>query len=388
MKTRLRDARGAGKTAGRAGLVAVTVAALAMQGCATTGVRSTYSDPADACSARREPMIQMVEKFNEPIVKGAATGALVGALAGALISHNSGGRVNPLAVLGGAAVGGALGAGAGYLQAKQDQASSWEELLSSVDADARLYGARSSTLRNSITNLYDCRRSQIAKVTEQFSSGILSGPQAKAELTRIQTAIAADDELLNKALGTSEKRVVEIASARASAGGYSSADAYLGQAASWTPQVGWADPDAATPAGVTTMYSRGSVNVRSGPSTGNAVIGGLSQGQEVRVTGRAGNGNRWAEVALGDQTGYVLASLLADQPVAAASAPAAPVEKEDDTPARPALTPAKAVIVNAPPAAENPAQAMVLEQKQTEAMARSLSQRTSQDLAMALDLVG
>ena len=45
----------------------------------------------------------------------------------------------------------------------------------------------------------------------------------------------------------------------------------------------------------TTMYARGSVNVRSGPSTGNAVIAGLSQGQQVRVTGRAGKGGSWAQ---------------------------------------------------------------------------------------------
>lgn len=371
--------------AGRVGLVAVTVAALAMQGCVTTGVRSTYSDPADACSARREPLIQMVERFNEPIVKGALIGAGAGAAAGAGISYAHTGKVNPLAMAGGALAGAVLGAGAGYLEARQQQAKTAEELQAAVDADAREYGSRSNALRNAITTLYDCRRSQIAKVADQFRTGVMAGPQARGELERIRQAIAADDELLNKALGTSASRVDEIASARASAGGYASTDAYLGQAASWTPVVEWVDPDAATPMAATTMYARGSVNVRSGPSTGNAVIAGLNQGQQVRVTGRAGKGGSWAQVQTGGQTGYVLASLLADRPVVSAPVQA-PAVKEVEAPAAP-LTPARAVIVNAPPVAENPAQAMVLEQRQTEGMARSEVARTMEDLEHAMNLV-
>lgn len=54
----------------------------------------------------------------------------------------------------------------------------------------------------------------------------------------------------------------------------------------------------------------GSINVRGGPGTAFAVIGGLSAGQPVLVTGRNAAGD-WLQVKLAEGFGWVLADLLA-----------------------------------------------------------------------------
>ncbi|MCO6385008.1 SH3 domain-containing protein [Oceanicola sp. 502str15] len=54
------------------------------------------------------------------------------------------------------------------------------------------------------------------------------------------------------------------------------------------------------------------VNVRSGPSTGNGVIGQVVQNQEVEILGYEDNG--WARILLGDEEGYMSGDFLREMP--------------------------------------------------------------------------
>ena len=62
--------------------------------------------------------------------------------------------------------------------------------------------------------------------------------------------------------------------------------------------------DAATRTGVATT----TVNIRSGPSTSKAVVGGLVRGQRISVTGSAGGG--WVKVRFKRTTAYIYGTYL------------------------------------------------------------------------------
>ena len=69
-----------------------------------------------------------------------------------------------------------------------------------------------------------------------------------------------------------------------------------------------------------TMYAKQSVNVRKGPSTDYEKVGSLSQGQKVKVTGKASTG--WYEISYDGATAYVSGSYLTDtKPIASTSGP-------------------------------------------------------------------
>ncbi len=58
-----------------------------------------------------------------------------------------------------------------------------------------------------------------------------------------------------------------------------------------------------------TIKTSNRINIRSGPSTRNSVLGSLASGQTVRATGRNAEGD-WLYIAFDEQTGWVFAQLV------------------------------------------------------------------------------
>lgn len=62
------------------------------------------------------------------------------------------------------------------------------------------------------------------------------------------------------------------------------------------------------------VISSGGLNVRKGPSTNYDVIGSLSYGKEIRVTGKVGSD--WFEISYQGTTGYISSKYVSLEPVA------------------------------------------------------------------------
>ncbi len=96
---------------------------------------------------------------------------------------------------------------------------------------------------------------------------------------------------------------------------WNNGNAYV--SASYLRPVGMAVPTEPPASSGSSYYATANVNVRSGPSTRYSVVGGLSSGQRVTVTGSSGN---WYRISWSSGSAYVSASYLRP----ATSAPAAP----------------------------------------------------------------
>lgn len=107
-------------------------------------------------------------------------------------------------------------------------------------------------------------------------------------------------------------------------------------------------PGTAAPAGTKNMYAAKVVNLRATPGANGAKVGTLQVGQQISVI-RSVN-PEWVEVMHNDKVAYAFASLLADQPIAAAR-PAA----------RPAVAAGAPPVVVQPVAATRPPEQKMME---------------------------
>lgn len=94
-----------------------------------------------------------------------------------------------------------------------------------------------------------------------------------------------------------------------------------------------------------TMYTVKGCNIRQGASTEYDVIGTLSKGEAVKITGKVNEVN-WYEISLSeDKKGYVSGSLLASEKPAEEQAPAQPEQpaqpQQPEQPAQPPQQPAQ-----------------------------------------------
>jgi hypothetical protein len=181
---------------------------LFLSACAT-GLETRYDEPTDVCRYARQPLIQTERAFNESILVGAGTGAAIGAGAGALIGRDWRGALI------GAAAGLVTGALAGYEKAKMDQARTREQLQASVDADANRDLQQLNGSIDALHQLINCRNSQIAQVTAQFSSKSISREQALVQYRLIDQQMLADDKLIAEVLGKADERSETYVSTRA-----------------------------------------------------------------------------------------------------------------------------------------------------------------------------
>jgi outer membrane lipoprotein SlyB len=175
----------------------------------TTGLETRYDEPTDVCRYARLPLIQTEQAFNQSILVGAGTGAAIGAGAGALIGRDW------RSALIGAAAGLVAGALSGYAKAKMDQAQTREQLQASVDADAGRDLQQMNGSIDALHQLIDCRNSQIAQVTAQFSSKSISREQALTQYQLISQQMLTDDKLIGEVLGKADERSATYVSTRA-----------------------------------------------------------------------------------------------------------------------------------------------------------------------------
>jgi uncharacterized protein YgiM (DUF1202 family) len=321
---------------GGTALAAIAIAGLCLNGCTgiangITGLQSRYGDPKDGCHAYRQPLIDAGNQFSKSMVTAALGGAAAGAAVGAAADSKNRAQGAIFGLISGAVLAMAIN----YYSAKQRQAKTRAELVSSIDADAANDSSEMLTTNNAISGLTRCRQTQIASVEQQYRSHILTAEQAKQQLQQIKVSVDADNQLIKTVLGDSGNREQIYVKARADASGIQDPAAGYQQQGYGQPssgQIGFSHPPSpppsynpppsphtAPPSTSTAPPATGgdeggslvaakAINVRGGPSTNNSVVDHLQAGEPVMVGSDAGNG--WVAVNHNGTQGYVLKSLL------------------------------------------------------------------------------
>lgn len=382
-----------------AGALSVSLLSTSLMGCvaaAGTGPSlARYDNTADPCNAQRQPLIQTENQLGQRMVAGALIGGVAGAGVGAAASRGDLGSI-----LVGAAIGAALGATAGYYDGVASRNATREQMMAEINGDASVDAGRFSAARGVITNLNQCRNQQLDTIQADFSAGRISREEALRRVDGVKTAVNQDNDLIHQVLGHMNRRTETYVSAATQATGQSE-DALLGAAKSYNPgTIIWNDssssgvvPVAASSASSTTAsggpgsayVATRSANVRSGPGTNAAVVGGLGVGDSVQVTGRTGD---WYKVLFNNQGGYIHNTLLAQ----AGSAEARTAQASRTTTTRPAATASSAQRVAQPappPRLENEVQRVHVEAVTAQAAAQqNQAQLNSRADAIAQELLG
>lgn len=273
-------------------------------GCVTNSGTKQYANKSDVCYPQRKPLLAVEDKFNKSLVTGAIAGAVIGGIIGGIFSKN---KAKGVAV--GALAGGAAGLAAGYLKAKHDKKLSQDQIISEIDGDTRKDISELNNTTGTVKRLTDCRFQQLAAVRIGVENGTIQKKEVANRLKAIKTLMAEDQNLINKILDSSNKRLAAYAEADAETQKIEKA-ALIGNANS----IKWYTPSnnnsSSNLAASETYYSSANVNVRSGPSTSNRVVGSLAANEKVEVLGNASGAFDWKKIKFNDQTAYVYSSLL------------------------------------------------------------------------------
>lgn len=177
--------------------------ALALSAC-TSG----YIDSSDPCNANRKPFVDAKTDFASWTIGGSVVGLIVGVGAGLLV----GGKAKHALIAGSA--GALIGAGAGYLAAKQRQASNRAELLTLIDGDADSDGRRIDRLTLLVEDLGNCRIRQSKGIEQRARQGQIDRGEAKAQWAEVDELILQDDEVISDVLGKAEDRLAAYIDAK------------------------------------------------------------------------------------------------------------------------------------------------------------------------------
>lgn len=163
----------------------ITVGALLLAGCAT----QTAYDP--RLSPAENQLRQSNARFSQTVGEGAVAGAVLGGIAGLAF----GGRNRGQAALIGAAAGGALGAGTGYLVARNNLSRSSTEsqlndAISQAAQDAQAYRTSASASHQ----IADQATADAARLGAQLRANQIGQAEYRAGLAKYQ----ADLDILNK----------------------------------------------------------------------------------------------------------------------------------------------------------------------------------------------
>lgn len=163
----------------------LTVGGLILAGCAT----QTAYDP--SLSPAQNQLRQSNARFTQTVGEGAAAGAILGGIAGLAL----GGRNRGQAALIGATAGGALGAGAGYLVARNNLSRSSTEsqindAIAQAAQDAQAYRSSASASRQ----IADQATADAARLGAQLRAHQIGQAEYRAGLAKYQT----DLDILNK----------------------------------------------------------------------------------------------------------------------------------------------------------------------------------------------
>lgn len=192
----------------RTGVALVTVAALGLQGCAQQ-LTQDYNDPNDVCNAQRTPLINLKSTEQQDQINQALIGAVAGAAAGALVSVLTGGTETEQILLGagiGALVGGLAGYSKAYFEQKAARNKTREQLLASVDSDARQENRLLTQTASAVKALRDCRNGEIAQI-ERAINGNLPKDEARAQVLAVQSKVQQDNQLISEVLDGADERV-------------------------------------------------------------------------------------------------------------------------------------------------------------------------------------
>lgn len=296
------------KFAKGSGVMLISVS-LVLPGCETLPA----NEVGDTCASLRDPMRQVVERYNERLVQGAVAGGLGGALIGGLAAAALGGDIGA-----GIAIGATTGIISGtvnaYYQNKLDQQLQGAALQRSISQDISQSQTELRTIGSALTRLNACRLRQIDDIRQRIEDGE-SGETTRQALADVRRRSAQDQELIQKVVGDVAAGSALYADAYAQSRDLES-DAVVERAQRYQPRVDY------VPQGqiVSYAYATQSSNVRAGPGTGYATIGGVARGQRVGVVSGA-PGSGWTEVAFGGRKGYIAGRLLSTSRPAAPSRP-------------------------------------------------------------------
>lgn len=203
-----------------AALVALT-SCVTLAGCAGTqtafgpSARAQYSSAGDPCGQFREPFIRIREQQQQQVRQWAAIGAAIGASGATLATAR--GDLSPLERIaigvGGAIVGGIVGAELGYQDDLKKRAGRTQGLQSVVYSDAQRYENNSDQLLRAVSSLNLCRLQTADNIESSFlNRGESYRAQATQQANQLAAAIEADNELIGSTLeGITEARSIFVA---------------------------------------------------------------------------------------------------------------------------------------------------------------------------------
>lgn len=194
------------------------VAAIGLQGCVQQLTQS-YNDPNDVCNAQRAPLINLRSTEQQDQINQALVGVVAGAAAGALVSVLTGGNETEQILLGagiGALAGGLAGYSKAYFEQQAARNKTRDQLLASVDSDARQESQLLTQTAASVKSLRDCRNQELAQI-EQAIKGNLPKDQARAQVLAVQSKVQQDNKLISEVLDGADERVTAYVDTTAAA---------------------------------------------------------------------------------------------------------------------------------------------------------------------------
>jgi outer membrane lipoprotein SlyB len=156
-----------------AALMAVTLAAGQLAGCANQGGNvQLVVDPADPCGQQRAALGEARTHFQDEIVAGAVQGGVMGAVGGALLGGLTGGGRGAIqgALLGGA-TGALVGGTSAYYKAKAEQYHDQITLARSMNADLQTESTEMDHVNASFARLRSCRFRVARDIKIQMRAG-------------------------------------------------------------------------------------------------------------------------------------------------------------------------------------------------------------------------
>jgi hypothetical protein len=280
-----------------------------LAGCAPATTQSTlraYDVPSDRCNAYRQPLIATSNELNQWDFMGKSmlTGAAIGALAGGLIGGDTKGAL----------IGGALGTAAGaayghqqYLNARQEQAQSRQELIDGINGDTYADSARVREITDSIRRLGACRRDQVDEIKDGLKRGAITKEQALARVDEVKAASALDKNLMEEVLGKADKRYEVYVDSKAEVLGVDRARVAAAQPT--RKEIAAIKAKDLRPMSGTYRVKSGA-NIRKGPSTSTAKIASLTANQKIEVKGKTKDG-KWYAFDHQGKTAFIYATLVA-----------------------------------------------------------------------------
>ncbi|MEO0819730.1 MAG: SH3 domain-containing protein [Pseudomonadota bacterium] len=286
------------------------VSAVLLQACATLPT----DEAGDTCAPLRQPLKQIVQQYNERILRDTLTGAALGALTGLTLAAIVGGDLAVGAAVGGVA-GGIAGAANAYYTNKQQKFTNNADLRRAIASDITQSTGNVREVTAATTRLNQCRLGQITDLRGRIEAGA-NGPAERQTLADIRRRIEQDQKLIAEVVGDvgtgNQVYTKAFAQSREIEEGRVARRAERYEPRLTQPTITRAGKPRSF------AYARKGVNVRSGPGRNHGRIGSLVSGQRIGVvSGALGSG--WVEVAYGGRQGFVAGSFLGSSPPASAS---------------------------------------------------------------------